>query len=189
MKDALMLTACVLSSGLLAASAVTAPTLPPSEYADTESVTNIAIDVSHENMGRLDIVLAANATPSNNVQIALGVDADGDGALEPMETEVVVGWDCGVWFVRDERTEWSRRWPRAPGLRELCASLRIVSQQARALDVSDGDALFNGRTPEIPQTLFNPNWNCLRVTSRGHALREESVTVSPHRNALVLQVR
>ena len=45
MKDALMLTACVLSSGLLAASAVTAPTLPPSEYADTEVSTNVSLVV------------------------------------------------------------------------------------------------------------------------------------------------
>ena len=109
MKDALMLTACVLSSGLLAASTVAVPTLPPSEFADTESVTNLAIDVSHGNMGRLDIVLAANATPSNNVQIAFGVDANGNGALEPTETEAVVGWDCSAWFVRDERTVSPRR--------------------------------------------------------------------------------
>lgn len=121
MKDTLMLTACVLSFGLLAASTVAVPTLPPSEFADTESVTNLAIDVSHENMGRLDIGLAANATPSNNVQIAFGVDADGDGALEPMETEAVMGWDCGAWFVRDERTEWSRRWTRSAGTNKLCA--------------------------------------------------------------------
>ena len=171
------------------ARSVTVPTLPPSGFADTESVTNLAIVVSHENMGRLDVVLAANATPSNNVQIAFGVDANRNGALEPMETDAVLGWDCGAWFVRDERAEWSRRWTRAAGANNLCASLHIASQQACALDVSDGDALFSGRTPEIPPTLFNPNWNCLRVTSRGHALREESVTVSPRRNALMLQVR
>ena len=40
MKDTLMLAACALSLGLLAAPAVTVPTLPPSEYADTEVSTN-----------------------------------------------------------------------------------------------------------------------------------------------------
>ena len=43
MKDALMLTACVLSSGLLAASTVAVPTLPPSEYADTEVSTDVSL--------------------------------------------------------------------------------------------------------------------------------------------------
>ena len=43
MKDALMLTACVLSSGLFAASTVAVPTLPPSEYADTEVSTNVSL--------------------------------------------------------------------------------------------------------------------------------------------------
>ena len=45
MKDALMLTACVLSSGLLAASTVAVPTLPPSEFADTEISTNVSLVV------------------------------------------------------------------------------------------------------------------------------------------------
>lgn len=165
------------------------PALPPPEFADTEVSTNLAIDVSHENMGRIDVALVANATPSNNVQIAFGVDANQNGALEPVETEVVVGWDCGAWFVRDERAEWTRSWARNAGGRELRASLRIASRRARTLDLMDGDELFNGRTPEIPLTLFNPSWNCLRVTSRGHALREESVSVRTYRNAFVLQVR
>ena len=43
MKDALMLTACVLSSGLLAASTVAVPTLPLSEYADTEVSTDVSL--------------------------------------------------------------------------------------------------------------------------------------------------
>ena len=163
--------------------------LPPPVFADTEVSTNLAIDVSHENMGSLEVVLTANATSSNNVQIAFGVDADGDGALGSLEAEVVVGWDCGAWFVRDERAEWSRRWSRDAGRREFRVSLRIASRQARALDLSDGEELFSGRTPEIPLTLFNPRWNCLRVTSRGHALREEFVSVRTYRNAFVLQVR
>ena len=99
--------------------AVTVEPLPPCEYADTEVSTNLAIDVSHENMGSLEVVLTANATSSNNVQIAFGVDADGDGALGSLEAEVVVGWDCGAWFVRDERAEWSRRWFRDAGRREF----------------------------------------------------------------------
>ena len=34
----------------------------------------------------------------------LGRDTNGDECLEPEETELVVGNDCGAWFVRDELT-------------------------------------------------------------------------------------
>ena len=48
------------------------------------------------------------ATPSNNVQIAFGKDTDADGDLAPEETQVTLGFDCGEWFVRDERCNPSR---------------------------------------------------------------------------------
>lgn len=38
-------------------------------------------------------------TPSNNVEVAFGRDADGDGQLSFSETEMSLGWDCGAYFV------------------------------------------------------------------------------------------
>ena len=165
------------------------PTLPESDFADTESATNIVIDVSDPEWGRLDIVLAANATVSNNVQIAFGIDANEDGELCPAETDLVLGWDSGAWFIRDERAEWAERWMRESGMRELRAFVRVKSQKGRALELKDGETFFSERIPTVPATLFNPAWNLLRVTSRGHALRDELVTVSPYRYGLLLEVK
>ena len=75
----------------------------PSGCADTESSINVAV-TNWPGLGRrIYLTLSAVATPSNNVQIAFGKDADADGVLAPEETQVTLGFDCGEWFVRDER--------------------------------------------------------------------------------------
>ena len=84
----------------LAASAVSVAPLPQSAYADTEVSTNIAFVVDRAMMTRIEFTVALDATPTNNVEIAFGADADEDGVLAPRETRLVVGWDCGAWFVR-----------------------------------------------------------------------------------------
>lgn len=165
------------------------PTLPEGDFADTESSTNIVIDASDEYWGKLDILLAANATVSNNVQIAVGIDADENGVLEPMETDVVLGWDSGAWLLKDEYADWSWSCPMEPGARELVFSLRIIRHKSRALKIADGDVLFDAAVPDIPESLFNPSWNLLRVTSRGRALRDELIVVKPTSFGMVLEVR
>ena len=39
------------------------------------------------------------ASPSNNVEVAFGCDAN--GTLEDSDTAFAIGWDCGEWFFRD----------------------------------------------------------------------------------------
>ena len=166
------------------------PTLPESGFADTESSTNIVFDASDVYLGEFDIRLAANATASNNVQIAFGIDANENGVLELIETEVVLGWDSGAWFLKDECADWFRHWPMESGARVLVCSLRVARQQARALKVSDGgNVLFDAEVPDIPKLLFNPDWNLLCVTSRGKALRDESVSLKLTRSGILLEIR
>lgn len=92
-----------LASTSLALTEQTVPTPPPSEYVDTESSV-IGSLADWQNLGRkFKLTMSFNATPTNRVQIAFGRDINGDEDLEPEETDLVVGCDCGVWFVRDER--------------------------------------------------------------------------------------
>ena len=79
--------------------------LSAAEYADTEVSTNVCLVVTQElsagdNRRCFDVSLSLVATPTNNVEIAVGVDADGDGVLGCRERDFVLGWDCGAWFVR-----------------------------------------------------------------------------------------
>ena len=100
----------VLCAGLIASAASafageqTLPTPPPSGYVDTESSVNVPIADWPRLRRRFTLALAANASPTGCVQVAFGRDTNGDECLEPEETELVVGNDCGAWFVRDELT-------------------------------------------------------------------------------------
>ena len=102
-KIATTCVAFVLSISAVFAVETTLPTPPPSEYADTESRIDFAV-TNWPGLGRhIKLWLSAGTTPSNNVQIAFGRDANADGTLAPHEIQIVAGFDCGSWFVRDER--------------------------------------------------------------------------------------
>ena len=86
----------------MAALAVTVEQLPPSEYADTEVSTNIAFVVERPAMTRIEFTVELDATPTNNVEVAIGTDADGDGNLSVEEAAYTFGYDCGKWFKRTQ---------------------------------------------------------------------------------------
>ena len=103
---------CALISTVFALPPVR-PVLPPVEYLDTETVTNVPFSAWQEHLRHFTFKLAFNATPSNNVEMAFGTDgATGttgvspveDGTLSPDECDLVVGWDCGAWFVEKGTT-------------------------------------------------------------------------------------
>ena len=76
------------------------PTPPPSEFVDAESSVNVPLPTTE---GRhINLTLAFDPSPSNAVQVAFGRDLNGSETLEPEETELIVGCDCGAWFGRDE---------------------------------------------------------------------------------------
>ena len=60
---------------------VTISQLPPSEYADTEVTEYASLQIPAKNARGLDIEMTFAGTALNNVEIALGRDADGDGRL------------------------------------------------------------------------------------------------------------
>ncbi len=79
--------------------AATPVALPPAQYADTETATNVPFMMGANGRHTFRFALSFAGTPSNNVEVALGVDANSDGMLSAGETELVVGWDCGRWFL------------------------------------------------------------------------------------------
>ena len=82
------------------------PTPPPSPFPDTESSANVAV-TNWPGLGRrVKLTLSADFTPSNGVQVAFGQDTNADGDLEPAETRVVFGVDCGEPFTREESGQW-----------------------------------------------------------------------------------
>ena len=77
-----------LASIVLAASFV-APTMPESTHDDTEVVTNFALPAICADSRVFAFALELDVTPSNNVEVAFGHDADGDGMLSRSEATMV----------------------------------------------------------------------------------------------------
>ena len=128
------------------------PALPPSEFADTEVSTNFPFAVESAPNRRLVFSLESQATPTNNVEVAIGHDADEDGFLSLNEIALAVGYDCGSWFVRSVASD----------------------------TVSYSDAATSGafrRTYEVRSRHVDPSWNLVKVTRRGLGVAGESVGV------------
>ena len=64
---------CVFASMAFALPPVR-PVLPPVAYLDTETVINVPFTASQEHLRYFTVKLAFNATPSNNVEMAFGMD-------------------------------------------------------------------------------------------------------------------
>ena len=95
----------LLASGLAAAAAAGAEIdvgrLPESGYADTEASTNVPFAFARAGVRDFEFDLCLCGTPSNNVQLAFGRDANGDGELSYAETALVMGRGLGEAFVED----------------------------------------------------------------------------------------
>ena len=152
----------------VAAFAVMVEPLPPSEYADTEVSTNMAFVVDRSIMTRIEFKVALDATPTNNVEVAIGTDENGDGNLSAEEAAYVFGYDCGEWFCRDTDGNMVER------LAVDCGQL----QQTR---LSHGFGL--------KRRQLDAAWNLAKVTRRGLGTACELVKVKGYRPGFMLEVR
>ena len=141
----------VLSAATAAAGVAVGP-LPAPEFADTEVSTNFVFSVGEGQNRSLVFAIELQATPSNNVEVAIGVDADEDGSLSLDESELCVGYDCGTWFVRS-----------------------ALNDAVTTTDVEDS-GVFR-RTYRVRSRRVNPQWNLVKVTRRGCDAAAESVLV------------
>ena len=148
----------------MAAFAVTVEPLPQSEFADTEVSTNIAFAVERPAMTRIEFTVSLDATPTNNVEVAIGTDANGDGSLAVEESAYVFGYDCGTWFARSAGLE---------GLGSL-------------------EGLGGGRVEKtfvLKRRQLDTAWNLVKVTRRGCGAVCELVEANGRKPGFKLEVR
>ena len=164
MKSLASITALILSACAHASPGVAVP--PPSDFVDAEAATNVVFDAGDIYARRLDFALELNAAASNNVIVAFGHDVNTNGVLERVEADLIVGWDGGTWFWRDRRAHTGQQVARADCVRRLDWHLQLDAQRrAKSLSASDADgSVF---AANVPATMFDPNWNLMRVTTRG----------------------
>ena len=133
--------------------AVDVPSLPQSDFADTEVSTNFTFAVGGGSNRRLVFSLELAASQTNNVEVAIGRDADDDGLLSLDEAALTVGYDCGEWFVRT-----------------------TADDSVTYSDVADTGTFR--RTYEVRSRHIDPTWNLVKVTRRGLGVSNETVSFS-----------
>ena len=160
MKISLSLLAVLISA---CAFAVEVPALPGAEFADTEVSTNVSLAVGAARNRRLVFSVELQASPSNNVEVAVGCDADADGRLSLAESALVVGYDCGEWFVRS-----------------------AAKNDAEVVPVSDSGNFR--RIYELRSRRVDPSWNLVKVTRRCLGVTNESIAVEPAESGFTLRL-
>ena len=164
----------------VAAFGVTVEPLPPSEYADTEVSTNIAFVVDRSAMTRIEFTVALDASPTNNVEVAIGTDGDGDGNLSVEESAYVFGYDCGTWFERSRSK----------------SELVLVSSPSRTMEDSNilcttttSDYDYSSHTFILTKRKLNTAWDTVKVTRRGCGAVCELVKAEGRKPGFKLEVR
>ena len=159
MKKLLIVIGC-LAAGAVGARQQNLAQLAPSQFADTEVSTNVPCALDLPSLKEYRIGLGLVGTPSNNVEVALGHDADGDGVLSLDETALSLAWDCGEWCVR--------------GIGDQGLG---IGEEGQAQLVTDGPDTNGFVTAAIdvavskhrakPAWLYDRTWNLVRITTRG----------------------
>jgi len=166
------------------------PVLPPVEYPDTEVVTNVA--VSAQGSREYAFELSFSGTASNNVEIAFGADADGDGTLSVDEIGFSAGWDCGEWFVMNAATGERAAASADEGVHSLVGTIRLrTSGRVREIAFSDGAAdLFPTLQDAARAWAFSAGWNMVRLVGRGENVRSgEQFHVTATSHGLTLRLK
>ena len=173
------------------AGVVSVSSLSAAEYADTEVSANVCLVVTQElsagdNRRFFDVSLSLGATPTNNVEIVFGVDADGDGVLGRRERDFVLGWDCGAWFWRDRRANVETRFGEGSSAgveRTLTWRVKVDGDHLpQSFSATDGRATL--ATGAATAAMFSPQWNMARVVARGGVESSERISVKMSRNAM-----
>ena len=181
---------CCMAVALDAVALVVRPeTLPISPWADTEMSTNIIFATRPVGAELQDfrIGMSLLATPSNNVQVAIGRDADEDGTLSLAEADFTLGWDCGRWLVNREVLEATAT---TNDVKDLSWTLRMRNGTPHALNVTENGASISSVTNAAALAdLYNPEWNLMRITVRGVDAAAERLVVAAYPWGCVLRFK
>lgn len=168
---------CVLfalsAAGAFALRAVefTITQMPVSPFADTEVSTNMVINKADINY--VDLKFTFCGTPTNNLEMAFGTDANTNGVLDAEEVETRFGWRGGRYFIENALTCESFDSDAIAGSQSLSVELHLdiktSPQQVRRIAFAGANAsAFAGILSDRPPAwLWRREWNLMRVTRRG----------------------
>ena len=161
--------------------------LPAWELADTEVSTNVPFAFPQVAARHFLVSLELAGTPSNNVQVAFGRDANTNGVLEVEETGISLGWDCGRWKVRGglgsleglgglEGLEWTAEAVTTNEVKVLDLDVTISREQGRRIaSAENGVEIDWDDAAELTRALYDNSWDTLQLTVRGVDRADETL--------------
>ena len=169
--------------------------LPAPTFADTEVTAHHRLEQPAAGLRGLDFRLDFNGTPSNNVEVAFGRDLDANGSLAPHETDVVVGWECGRYFIERFRTG-ERLEETNVGTNDAVRSLAWHYTLRKGGKVFKGfvatnevGAVFAQVSANAPAWLYDRSWNLMRLTARGVDVQGERFEVEVQSSGFSINLR
>ena len=170
MKNVTAILIATLGTRVFAWTAVV-PAQPVSPFADTEVSTNVPInraDISYS-----DLNFRFHGTPTNNLELAFGTDANTNGVLEAEEIESRFGWRRGCYFIENVRTGEILDGDALSSSQSFSVGLhlevRYISQQVRKVVVSGVNAAdFGALVSNVPPAwVWRREWDLMLATRRG----------------------
>ena len=166
--------------------------LPRGEYADTEATTNVPFAFGPQGARNFRFELSLAGTPSNNVQLAFGRDADSDGVLAAGETGMTFAWDCGGWRIVNGETGETLSSAAATTncAKALAWDLRLRRGRPQRLAVSENGVPVFAELASSPEPWFHSaGWDMLRLTVRGVDAPQEDVRVGMEISGYTIRMR
>lgn len=189
-----LLTILVAAAGMQASAwTVSVPTMPVSPFADTEVSTNIPInkaDISYS-----DLNFRFDGTPTNNLELAFGTDANTNGVLEAEEVGARFGWRAGRYFIENTSTGDMFDWDALNSSQSFSVGLhlevRYSSQQVRKVVVAGVNAAeFDTLATNVPPTwIWRREWNMMRATRRGMEPPSDWIEYSASHRGFAIRLR
>ena len=177
-------TLLVLCVAISSDAATTVVTNQPPVYADREVSQHVQITSWDVNTREFRLELSLTATPSNNVQVAFGIDTNKDGYMPAEETKMTIGWLAGKWFIvsEDQRVTYTSGAYQGTASRTLKLNMKLnpdLTPKTLAFKDESGSAItFSGLPEAIPAWMYPRNWDTARLTARGWDDRDETAKIS-----------
>ena len=167
--------AALVSAAVFGLHVVVPPGAIP-ECASTEVSTNVAFNAVRSDVREVRMHFAFEGISSNCIQVAFGRDADGDGVLSFGETDAVYGWRNGRYFAEDVKAGVRTEEAAAATGRALSVRMRMTKESLPAHFAATngvGVAVLGDIASSVPDWVYRPEWNLMRVTRRGPGVPAE----------------
>ena len=192
-SGAAILTVAFLALPAFAGARVVVPSLPVSQFADTEVSTNIILHGRRTDTWKVDLHIQLAGTLTNDLEVAFGRDVNTNGVLDVEEIETVYGWRGGRYFIENvpawERIEVEAATNALCGVCDIHLENNSSVVPKRFAATCGGVAAFGGLATTPPAWLFKREWDMVRVVRRGMGVSSEWVRCDIEYQSLSIRLR